>query len=70
MMTRPPCNPDGTYIGATALADFVAGHARRERSGSPRVRCISEPTKTGDVPGVRLGPILGFVVQQANIDVP
>lgn len=34
MTTRPPRKPEGTYISATALADFVAGHARQRLSSN------------------------------------
>jgi hypothetical protein len=34
MTTRPQRKPEGTYISATALADFVAGHARQRLSSN------------------------------------
>jgi predicted metal-dependent hydrolase len=36
--SAPTRNPDGAYISDTALADFVAGHARRQRSASSQAR--------------------------------
>lgn len=32
MTTRPQRKPEGTYISATALADFVTGRARQRLS--------------------------------------